>query len=291
MLARPTNQHLPRPPIKGVDVSGNQPRVDWQRARSDGVEFVIVKATEGVGYVDVKRSAFATGARAAGIACGFYHYARPDTHSAGSPSAAVRDAEAEADAFLAVAAPAPGDLLPALDLEEAGLPPRRLVAWTRAWLGRVEERTGARPLLYTYPAFWARMGGSRAFGGYPLWIAHWEVTSPQLPPGWRSYAIWQYSSSGAVQGIPGRVDLNRLADSLTLDDLTYRPAREEPREQNLPGPVPKPAWFWLWLRWRLGTGEWEGLAGEESLRPDEAPERAPDWALECERKLRAARAR
>lgn len=222
------------PPVRGVDVSSNQPWIDWERVRAGGFAFAIVKATEGVGFVDPKRAAFAAGARAAGLACGFYHYARPDTHSTGSPRAAIRDAEAEADAFLAVLAPAPGDLLPALDLEEAGLAPRRLVAWARAWLARVEERIGAKPLLYTYPAFWTRMGGSRAFGAYPLWIAHWGVAAPALPPGWSSYAIWQHSSSGSVPGIPGRADLNRLADGLALADLRIPPPPPARLEETSP---------------------------------------------------------
>jgi GH25 family lysozyme M1 (1,4-beta-N-acetylmuramidase) len=275
--------------IKGIDVSNNQPRIDWERVRGDGVEFAIIKATEGVGFVDERRTAYAAGARAAGLVCGFYHYARPDTYAGNTARAAIQDAEAEADAFLATAFPTAGDLLPTLDLEEAGLPPRRLVAWTRAWLSRVEERIGAKPMLYTYPGFWGRMSGSRAFGSYPLWIAHWEAVEPQLPPGWSSYALWQYSSSGSVQGIPGRVDLNRLADGLGLPDLTYQAASVVKEEQNLPGPVPKPQWFWPWLRWRLGVGEFEGLTREKSIRPDEAPERAPGWALACEKKLRGAR--
>jgi len=273
--------------IKGIDVSNHQDRVDWSRVRAEGISFALVKASEGQTFADFKYAAHVAGARAVGIKTGAYHFARPDTDSA-DPAA---DARAEADWFLSLARPRSGDLLPALDLETPGLPAEQMVVWTRAWLDRVRRAIGARPLLYTYPAFWAQLGQTTAFRNYPLWIANYGVSEPQLPAGWKSYAIWQYSASATVDGIPGRTDVNRLADGLTLKDITYRPgARPKPPPQNLPGPVPKPDWFWPWLRWRLGAGEFEGLARNEKVRPDEAPPRVPGWARACLDKLEKERA-
>jgi GH25 family lysozyme M1 (1,4-beta-N-acetylmuramidase) len=53
-----------------------------------------------------------------------------------------------------------------------------------------------------------------AANGYPvLWIAHWTTASaPTLPASnWSGYgwSFWQYTSSGVVAGINGRVDLDR----------------------------------------------------------------------------------
>lgn len=277
---------------RGVDVSNHQERIDWRLVRRDGIAFAIVKASEGVTFADPHFATHTAGARSVGIRCGAYHFARPDTNSGTTTESARRDARAEADWFLSLASPEPGDLLPALDLETAGLPPDLMIAWTRAWLDRVHRRIGARPLLYTYPAFWTNLGGTNAFRTYPLWIANYEVVEPQIPGGWRRYAVWQFTASGRVPGIPGRVDLNRLHPRTTLDDVTYRPAaKPAPRERNFPGPVPKPGWFWPWVRWRLGTGEFEGLRGNPAVRPDEAPELIPDWAHRSVEKLVAERRR
>ncbi|HKG20107.1 MAG TPA: glycoside hydrolase family 25 protein [Candidatus Limnocylindrales bacterium] len=277
------------PVIKGIDVSNHQDRIDWSRVRADGIAFAYVKASEGTTFADPKYAAHVTGAKAARIRTGAYHFARPDTRS----SDPARDARAEADWFLSLARPRSGDLVPALDLETAGLAPAAMVEWARAWLDHVRAATGVRPIVYTYPAFWSALGGTTAFRLYPLWIANYEVSEPQLPAGWRRYAIWQYSASGSVDGIPGRTDLNRLADGVSLADITYRPGRRKRRvrEQNLPGPVPKPIWFWPWLRWRLGVGEFVGLGMNERVRPDEAPAEIPSWAFECVEKLAAERTR
>jgi lysozyme len=270
--------------IKGIDISSHQDRVDWSRVKADGIAFAYIKATEGVGYVDPKLSAFAAGAQAARIPHGFYHFARPDTRSGNTTQTVTGDAQAEADAFLSVAFPKRGQLLPVLDLEVGGLAPRLLVQWVKAWLERVSSRSGMAPILYTYPSFWSQMGNTTQFGSSRLWIASYGVASPQLPAGWKSYTIWQYTSSGTVPGISGAVDLDRLADRVTLATITIKPKPQQP-PQNLPGPVPKPEWFWLWARWRLGVAEFDGLQQDDAVRPDEVPERIPQWAWQSLTKL------
>ena len=40
---------------------------------------------------------------------------------------------------------------------------------------------------------------------YPLWLAEYDVAVPTAPV---RFSMWQYTSSGAVAGIDGPVDLN-----------------------------------------------------------------------------------
>ena len=59
--------------LKGCDVS------NWQNVGSaDGYDFVIIKATEGYGYVDPKCEGHYQRAKANGQLRGVYHFARPD---------------------------------------------------------------------------------------------------------------------------------------------------------------------------------------------------------------------
>ena len=74
-----------------------------------------------------------------------------------------------------------------------------------------------RAAIYASPSFWSnKMGNTGWFAanGYTtLWIAHWtSAVAPTLPAsnwGGRGWTFWQYTSSGTVPGISGRVDLDR----------------------------------------------------------------------------------
>ena len=199
----------------GVDVSHWQGQIDWIGVASTGHTFAFVKATEGTSFTDVTYPLNREGAGAVGIKIGAYHYARP----AGASAAAIAEsAIAQADAFVAFAQPAPGDLLPSLDLEATGgLSATDLTAWTQAWLDEVAVRLGVRPIIYASPVFWAKYLGDTpifAAGGDPLWIAHWTAAAlPILPGGaWGGFGwmFWQWSDCEHVTGIAHCVDGDRF---------------------------------------------------------------------------------
>jgi GH25 family lysozyme M1 (1,4-beta-N-acetylmuramidase) len=214
---------LPATPtwIEGIDIShwqidGKTP-IDWAKVAAAGKQFVFLKASEATDYADPTYPRSRSGAKANGLLVGAYHFAQPD--------ATLGDAVAEADHFIDTAAPVSGELLPVLDLEATGgLDDAALIAWVKAFLGRVYERTGVRSAIYVSPSFWSnRMNNSQWFAanGYTvLWIAHWttgpQPTVPASNWGGKSWTFWQYTSDGTVPGIVGRVDLNRYH----YDDFT-----------------------------------------------------------------------
>ena len=192
--------------MPGIDVSHWNETIDWVQVAASGITFAFAKASEGRRYVDPMYATNKVGAAANGIVFGAYHFARPDDTR--------RDAIREADHFVETADLAPGNLIPVLDVERTGgLGPRRVTRWILAWLGRVTERLGVRPMVYTSPNGWAARTGDTtavADAGYTvLWVAHWGVAAPTVPAenwggyGWR---FWQYTDGGAVPGIDGEVD-------------------------------------------------------------------------------------
>ncbi|HEX5951182.1 MAG TPA: GH25 family lysozyme [Actinomycetota bacterium] len=194
--------------MPGIDVSHWQDTIDWSQVAAAGNTFAFAKASEGRKYIDPMYAINKAGAEANGIAFGAYHFAQPDD--------SFRDAIREADHFVETAQLGPGNLLPVLDIERTGgLTQRQVTRWILDWLGRVTERLGIRPMVYTSPNGWAARTGDTtavADAGYTvLWVAHWGVESPTVPAedwggnGWR---FWQYTSDGSVPGIEGRVDLN-----------------------------------------------------------------------------------
>jgi GH25 family lysozyme M1 (1,4-beta-N-acetylmuramidase) len=208
--------------LEGIDVSHWQGAIDWPKVAAAGKKFVIMKATEGTGFVDWMYATNHAGARAAGIPTTAYHFANPGSTSG--------DAVAEADHFVDVASLTDGDLIPALDLEQSGgLGTTALRNWVASWLAQVTARLGVKPMIYVSPAFWVKyLGDTRYFAdaGYKiLWIAHWHVSNPTVPAqnwGGHGWTFWQYSNCGSIPGISGCVDLDRY-NGTNLEAVTYHP--------------------------------------------------------------------
>ncbi len=213
----------------GIDVSRFQGAITWPSVAGAGIRFAYVQASRGSGtdctvkpaqcgadpYFAINRTA----AESAGVRVGAYHRAFA---SGGTVTDARADALAEADVFLAtVGSINSGELLPVLDVETpfTGMTSTTLRAWIRAWVKRVYKRLGRKPVIYTNATSWSATGNTKEFAKarYPLWVAEWGVSSPTVPAsnwGGRGYSVWQYTSSGSVPGITGRVDMDRLGKGL-----------------------------------------------------------------------------
>jgi GH25 family lysozyme M1 (1,4-beta-N-acetylmuramidase) len=213
---------------KGLDVSKWNGTVKWAKVASAGYRFAFGKATEGTSYTDKTYTTNRNGSEGAGLVFGAYHFARP---TGGTIAAATASAIKQANHFLAVAGPQPGELPPVLDLEATGnLPKTRLLAWTLAWLGQIDARIGIQPFVYTSPLFWkGRLGDSTAAAaaGTGLWIAHWTSRSaPTVPArnwngsGWR---FWQWTNCVAVPGISKRCSDGDRMNGTKLASVAIQP--------------------------------------------------------------------
>jgi len=144
------------PFVRGIDVSRWKGSISWQRVAQGGYRFTFAEATNGF-MADPSFARNRSGAKAAGLALGAFHFARP----AGLTSrAVVANAISQADLFVAVAQPQTGELAPVLDLERTGgLSPAALRAWTATWLNEVQLQVGIRPTIYASPTFWRKATG------------------------------------------------------------------------------------------------------------------------------------
>lgn len=183
--------------IRGIDVSDYQSKVDWQAVAREGILFSFVKATEGGTFVAQTFARNWAAMKAAGIQRGAYHFFRP-----------ASSVQAQIDLFLKTVKLEAGDLPAVLDIETTGgLGAGELCDRAAIWLAAVEKATQMRPIIYTYPGFWDKLGTTR-FADYPLWIAHYTSAEQPWIPGWKSWTFWQYSDTGSVSGVSGNVDVN-----------------------------------------------------------------------------------
>ncbi len=193
--------------LKGIDVSSNNGAVDWTALANAGdVTFAIIKATERVTYNDSRFATNWSGAAAAGLVRGAYHFARPSNN----------DPTPEADHFLAKVAAAGGlqggDLL-AFDVEDTNVAASlNLLSWALEWLQYVESQVGFKPFFYSGNWYMKPHGlvGDDDLAGYPLWLSSYNRTFgkvPGAPPNWSAVVVHQYDS-GSAAGVAGNVDLN-----------------------------------------------------------------------------------
>jgi GH25 family lysozyme M1 (1,4-beta-N-acetylmuramidase) len=190
---------------RGIDVSHHNGVIDWPSAAALGVTFAFAKATEGgdpshSSYTDQTFATNWQAMRDAGVIRGAYHFI--GLPLAGTPMSQWNDdLHRQIDHFLQTVGPLePGDLPPALDLEDGDSPVgwRQLIQSDRAAaLAIVRELIlyttlqiqPAKPIIYTGSFWWSELGDpdpvidNMPFGDYPLWFAQYpKVHTPAHSP-------------------------------------------------------------------------------------------------------------
>ncbi|MDP2340940.1 MAG: GH25 family lysozyme [Deltaproteobacteria bacterium] len=199
----------------GIDVSYYQGNIDWAQVAGAGVQYAIIRTTDGLGYQDSKFAQNWAGAKANGITRGVYQFWRSD-----------EDPIAQADLMLSMMGPLePGDLPPTVDVESTdGVDNATRAVRLQQWLDHVEAALGVTPMIYTGGYFW-QSNVARDFSRYPLWHAGYTGGScpSTVANEWADWTFWQFGSTGRVPGISGDVDENRFNGSLAqLQELARR---------------------------------------------------------------------
>ncbi len=180
----------------GIDVSKYQGGINWGAVASSGVSYAFIKVGSTKSGVDPAFAANVMGAQSVGIRTGAYIY---------SYATSVEAAVNEANLVLQWVEGYNINFPIAFDIEDrtqAALDPNTVTAMCNAFCD-VIAAAGYHPIVYTYANFYrAHITGALR---YDKWIAQYSG-SCDIP----GHAIWQSSSSGAIAGIGGRVDLNYM---------------------------------------------------------------------------------
>lgn len=184
--------------IQGIDVSRYQRDINWEKVKQDGIEFVIIRAGYGrfISQIDPCFQKNAQEASAAGLPIGAYWY---------SYAVSIDEARQEAQTMLQ-AVRGYRFLYPLFfDQEyEPGILALSTSVRTeiaKAFLQEIEQ-AGDRAGIYGSKDWLENKLDMEKLSGFPVWVA--QYASQNTYRG--HWDLWQYSGSGAIDGIVGSVD-------------------------------------------------------------------------------------
>ncbi len=191
----------------GIDVSRFQGKIDWEKVKAAGVDFAIIRAglrgtTEGKLLEDDMFKDNIKGATENGIDVGVYFY-----------SQAVNEEEAKEEVQLILDLIEPYKITypVVIDVESAESDSARTANLTTDEYETVvkvfcDMVTGAgyKPMVYGNVKSFTLLMDAVDVDDYDIWIAYYGT--PLYYP--YHFNIWQYTSTGRVDGIDGDVDLN-----------------------------------------------------------------------------------
>lgn len=183
-----------------IDVSVYQGNIDWPQVVASGIYAAVLRAGYGreISQEDKKFKQNYDGAVAAGMPVGVYWFSY-----AKDPADAVN----EAKACLAVLAGRELQMPLYFDQEEASIPAQNRTACAVAFLDYIRENSEYMTGYYTYAAYFPSVDISTIQKACDtIWLADYRANYDKTIP----RDMHQYSSSGSVPGIAGRVDMNRL---------------------------------------------------------------------------------
>lgn len=218
--------------IYGIDVSTAQGAIDWDALKNSGIGFVVIRAAQGT-YQDSRFARNITECRRVGIPYGLYF-------AASAKTAAEAQAEAEfAEGFGRLYSPTYGMWY---DMElntQKQLGKTAITEMLRAWITHIKA-AGYRCGIYTNKDWLDNRVDHELLNECDLWYAAYPASARKVlsdvPKDNRdllSYpeaAIWQWSSSGTVDGILGNVDLNVCYESFGEKTNTGYVTLEEAKE-------------------------------------------------------------
>lgn len=182
--------------LKGIDVSGHNGWPFNTVTETGYVEsdFVIVKSTQGAGYITPHFTDIVARVINDGKLLGFYHYA------------GGCDARAEAEYFWSVVNSYNRRGIPVLDFEQyQNMPAWNDEDWPLEFVTRYHELSGVWPMVYVSAAYRHKVAECADYcalwvAGYPRSnIKTWEKLdfNYKINP-WKSWTVWQFTSAGGL---------------------------------------------------------------------------------------------
>ncbi|MGJ8756359.1 GH25 family lysozyme [Clostridium botulinum] len=203
--------------MKGIDISMHNNNINFAQVKNEGINVVIIKATEGVEYVDPFLNQHYQGAKAQDLNIGFYHFMSEKT----SPSQQAVD-------FWNAIKGKQFNVIPCLDIEtnNMGRSQKQISDRCIEFLTKFKALSGYDCLIYT-GGYFGRDNLDSRVKKCKGWIAHYGVNTPMQT----GFAVvgHQYTETGRVNGVNGNVDMNNFYDGIFINSS---PKPIQQKEEN-----------------------------------------------------------
>lgn len=204
---------------KGIDVSSNNGKIDWEKAKADGIEFAIIRMGYGSDFAKQDDQTVLQNASECdriGIPYGLYLYSYALNESS---------AHSEAQHMIRIANQVKATLGYFYDMEDADnykekhdFAPRQhkaeLTSFCRIFMEDMKAAGFENVGVYAnYDYFKNILDLEELRKHGKIWLAHWGIENPSI-----ECSIWQYTSKGNVNGISGNADMN-----IIYEDIAFAP--------------------------------------------------------------------
>lgn len=198
MRARSAAYH-PDATLQGIDVSEFQGNIDWEKVKSSGIDFAILRCGYGMNQTNQDDAKFlrnATECERLGIPYGVYLYSYATNTSRAS---------SEADHVLRLLKGRSPSYPVYYDMEDNSTLPYRanFDDIAKTFCNKISN-AGYAVGVYSSLNWWNNYLTASCFDNWHKWVAQWYTTCQYEG----EFSLWQYTSSGSVSGISGRVDMN-----------------------------------------------------------------------------------
>ena len=206
--------------LRIIDVSEHNQKINWEQARNH-IDGAILRCGYGMDMKsqdDLWWKHNADECTRLGIPFGvyLYSYANTDDKSRSEAAHVLRLIKGYKPSYPVY-----------LDLEEQASPDTRPHAVRGAKIfADIVEGAGYWVGIYANENWYKTVIGS-ALDGYTKWVAKYSSKAPDVP----NVDIWQYSSSGSVPGVSGRVDMNYCYRDL-VSEIAGKPTAESVKEER-----------------------------------------------------------
>ncbi len=202
-------------PVKGVDISAHNGNVKFSTLKEQGIDFAILKATEGSTFKDTSFVNNIQKAQNAGMKVGAYHFFRFDVPGHLQAINLINSVTGRKLDFPIV-----------IDIEESGNPEITDTKLIKSRLGEMIDHlhySGFPVMLYSNKKGYNRFIKEH-FDTIPLWICSFSN-----PPEEFDWDLWQYTHSGHLNGANGHIDINAFRG--TIDEYDLWVANHRPETQ------------------------------------------------------------